>query len=193
MPYADPLKRKEYLRRYKLAHKEELAEREKKRYLRTYVPHPRPRVSNDHRRKRKAAAYRRYVVRHRNKVTAKQRRWRQSNAIRLNSEIRCRRRNDICFRLGLNLRSRVRMAVKRNQRAGSAVRDLGCNISEFKTHIESKFQIGMNWDNYGKWHLDHIIPLCKFDLSIRAQFLNAAHYTNYQPLWGADNCRKNKY
>ena len=52
----------------------------------------------------------------------------------------------------------------------------------------------MTWKNYGHdtWHLDHIIPLYKFDLTNKKQFLKACHYTNYQPLWAIHNYQKNK-
>ena len=30
---------------------------------------------------------------------------------------------------------------------------------KFKSYIENKFTEGMTWENYGKWHLDHIKPL----------------------------------
>ena len=193
MPYADPSKRKEYLRQYKLAHKKELAVRAHMRHLKTYVRHPRLQVSVEHKRNRKAKADKKYVTCNRSKVTDKQRTWRRANAIHLNTEIQLRKQTDVNFRLRVNLRRRVNAAVKRNQRAGSAVKDLGCTIPEFKLYIESKFSSGMTWENYGKWHLDHIIALCKFDLSIREQFLAGTHYTNYQPLWGKDNCRKNKF
>ena len=73
---------------------------------------------------------------------------------------------------------------------GSAVEDLGCSVPEFKDYIAGKFQIGMSWDNQGKWHLDHIKPLSAFDLNDRKQFLEACHYTNYQPLWASENLRK---
>lgn len=75
-------------------------------------------------------------------------------------------------------------------RNGSAVRDLGCSIPEFKTYIENKFVDGMSWDNHGEWHLDHIKPLASFDLTDRSQLLIACHYTNYQPLWAIDNLKK---
>jgi hypothetical protein len=52
----------------------------------------------------------------------------------------------------------------------------------------------MTWENYGngfgKWNLDHIIPLTAFDLTNREQYLSAAHYTNYQPMWALENTSK---
>jgi hypothetical protein len=67
---------------------------------------------------------------------------------------------------------------------------LGCSIPELMVHIEARFTDGMSWDNYGAWHLDHIKPLILFDLTVREHFLKAAHYTNLQPLWAADNISK---
>ncbi len=57
-------------------------------------------------------------------------------------------------------------------------------------YIETLFKEGMSWDNYGAWHLDYIKSLVLFDLTGREQFLQAAHYTNLQPLWAADNISK---
>lgn len=48
----------------------------------------------------------------------------------------------------------------------------------------------MSWDNYGKWELDHIQPLAKFDLTDPLQFAAAAHFSNYQPLWAKENASK---
>lgn len=101
-----------------------------------------------------------------------------------------KRRTDLYQRLKDNLRARLNMAVRGNIKSGSAVRDLGCSVEYFKAYIEDQFQEGMNWDNHGDWHLDHIKPLSAFDLSDRSQTLEACHYTNYQPLWAADNLRK---
>jgi hypothetical protein len=97
-------------------------------------------------------------------------------------------------RLRLLLRTRLNGAIKGRAKSGSAVRDLGCAIEEFKAYIEAKFLLGMTWENWGrgigKWHLDHIKPLAAFDLTDRGQFLIVAHHTNYQPLWWRDNIRK---
>lgn len=97
-------------------------------------------------------------------------------------------------RLGRRLRQRMYQAIiaSRGGRAGSAVRDLGCSVMEFRAHIEAQFQPGMTWGNWSPtgWHLDHKRPLAAFDLSDREQFLQACHYTNYQPLWASENLAK---
>jgi len=99
---------------------------------------------------------------------------------------------DINYKLKEILRSRIRNVIKKNKKAGSAVKDLGCTVEEFKTYLESKFQPGMTWENHGLngWHIDHIKPLASFDLTNRQQFLEACHYTNLQPLWAKDNIIK---
>jgi len=103
---------------------------------------------------------------------------------------RNRMANDIQYKLACNLRSRLYKVVKGNCKSGSAVRDLGCTIAELKDHLEKQFQEGMSWDNYGEWHVDHIVPLASFDLTDREQLLAACHYTNLQPMWGSENCSK---
>ena len=107
--------------------------------------------------------------------------------------------NDPVYKIRQNLRKRLNKAISIDQKAGSAVRDLGCSIEELKKHLESKWQLGMSWNNYGRkkdircWHIDHIIALANFDLSDREQFLKACHYTNLQPLWEDENQRKYKH
>ena len=103
---------------------------------------------------------------------------------------RDRYNNDSDYRLKVILRNRLRQSIKFHEKSGSAVSDLGCSIDELKKHLESKFTEGMSWDNYGKWHIDHIKPLASFDLSDREQFLRACHYSNLQPLWAKDNLIK---
>ena len=103
---------------------------------------------------------------------------------------RKRRAEDIQFRLAGNLRARLNNVMKGKAKNGSAVRDLGCSLGDLKQHLESQFAEGMTWDNYGDWHVDHILPLSAFDLTDRKQLLEACHYTNLQPLWAEDNIRK---
>jgi hypothetical protein len=109
--------------------------------------------------------------------------------IRKSSEYERKRvKTDPNFKLRKILRQRIRKLIK--NKSGSAVRDLGCSIEEFRKHIESKFKEGMTWENHGKWHLDHIKPLSLFNLLDREQFLQACHFTNLQPLWAEENLKK---
>ena len=104
--------------------------------------------------------------------------------------IKDKMKNDINFRISNLLRKRIGNVLKRNQKAGSTIKDLGCLVSELKIYLENKFYDGMNWENQGKWHIDHKKPLSKFDLTDRKQFLQACHFTNLQPLWAKDNLMK---
>jgi hypothetical protein len=98
------------------------------------------------------------------------------------------------IRLVRNLRRRLHHVLKDKCKIGSAVRDLGCTAEFLQQYLESKFKPGMFWDNYGagygKWNVDHIKPLCIFNLFERDQFLQACHYTNLQPLWFEQNLIK---
>jgi len=67
----------------------------------------------------------------------------------------------------------------------------GTTSNEFRAHIERQFTRKMTWENHGKvWHLDHIMPLSKFDLSDRNQLLIACNWQNFQPLLARKNLSK---
>lgn len=101
-----------------------------------------------------------------------------------------RRKEDVQFKLAINLRGRLSKIIRNNKRAGSAVKDLGCTLGELKNHLESQFTEGMTWDNYGEWHIDHMYPLSRVDLTNREEFLKVCNYKNLQPLWAIDNLKK---
>ena len=99
---------------------------------------------------------------------------------------------DLNFRLRMLLRGRIRSVMKtKNAKKNSKVYDLlGCSLESFKKHMENQFSSGMSWSNIGKWHIDHIYPLSKFDLTKFEEQKKAFHYTNIQPLWAKDNLQK---
>ena len=109
-----------------------------------------------------------------------------------NKKANLARKTSLKWRLGYTLRNRTRLAIKNNQKVGSAVLDLGCTVDQLKVYLESKFLPGMTWKNWSRagWHIDHIIPLKFFDLSNKEQFKKACHFSNLQPLWAVDNLRK---
>lgn len=99
-----------------------------------------------------------------------------------------KRLKNIDNRLLHNMRSRFYRAFKKEYVKGKTIENLGCNISEFKKYLSEKFVQGMTWDNYGKWEIDHIIPLSSAKTIEEAWKLN--HYTNLQPLWKKENRHK---
>lgn len=89
-----------------------------------------------------------------------------------------------------NLRARMRKVIKKGFKSGHSLSILGCSSQEWKVYLESKFTDGMSWENYGEWHIDHIVPCASFDLTKEEDQIRCFHYTNTQPLWKADNYKK---
>lgn len=123
--------------------------------------------------------------------------WKKANRNKVNAATRTREKirykTDIKFKLAKTLRNRFKEVLK-TKKSKSALKLLGCSLDEFKIHIEQQFQVGMTWDNHGQfgWHMDHIKPLCSFDLTDSEQVKQAFHYTNIRPLWWSDNLGRNK-
>jgi hypothetical protein len=115
---------------------------------------------------------------------------RKCNSLKTNEWIKQKRKNDDIFRFTNNTRTLIYNAL-RNQgysKKSKTHEILGCDFDLFKIHIENQFKSGMNWANYGKWHLDHIYPISKATSYEMALTLN--HYTNFQPLWASENIIK---
>ena len=139
---------------------------------------------------------RRYRAANLGKVRASSKRYRGENTEKVRDSIRSckykRLKADPTFKMLVSLRKRLYMAVKGGAKKGSAVRDLGCTIAEFWTHMESLFQPGMTRDNIGKaWEIDHVFPLSKAKvMECRVEFLAANNWRNLQPLTPKQNREK---
>jgi hypothetical protein len=100
-------------------------------------------------------------------------------------------------KLRLALRTRLRGAIDRAKMTRNTEYLVGCNYEELVRHIESQWQPGMSWDNYGsgdgEWSVDHRKPLAAFDLGDPEQQKSACHFTNLQPMWAVDNFKKNSF
>lgn len=69
---------------------------------------------------------------------------------------------------------------------------IGLNALELREWLESKWQDGMNWGNYGSlWVVDHIVPFRFFDLKNEEQLSICWNYKNLMPLYLKDNEKKN--
>lgn len=103
---------------------------------------------------------------------------------------------DASYAIGVNIRNLLSSWGVRKQGARRHVNRnmeilVGCSWEEFRVHISSQFRHGMNWENYGQWHLDHVVPLCRFDLT--KHLLPAFHYTNTRPVWADLHRQKSKW
>ena len=103
---------------------------------------------------------------------------------------KARLKTDPAFRILENCRNRLGLAVK--SKSGNTLSLIGCSGQKLKSYLESKFLTGMDWGNYGirGWHIDHIMPCSRFDLSLPEEQRKCFHFTNLQPLWAKDNFAK---
>lgn len=101
-------------------------------------------------------------------------------------------KTNVNFKLRMYLRSRIWSALKRNIKSAKTMKLIGCNIADLKIYLQKKFTKGMSWDNYGKWHVDHIKPCSAFDLSKPREQRKCFNWRNLQPLWAKDNYAKRK-
>jgi hypothetical protein len=68
---------------------------------------------------------------------------------------------------------------------------MGYTGKELREHLEKLFLGGMSWDNYGKWEIDHILPIASFPTNADIGEINAL--SNLRPLWKVENRKKWKY
>jgi hypothetical protein len=71
---------------------------------------------------------------------------------------------------------------------------VGWTLSDLMNHLAKQFKPGMSWDNYGEWHIDHIVPLSSFNMSSfeSIDFSRCWSLKNLQPLWRTENLSKPK-
>jgi len=108
------------------------------------------------------------------------------------SRIKSYKKMKNCYILKLkhNLRISVYRSFKKRGYTKKSKTELilGADWLTVKKHFERQFTKGMTWDNQGKWHIDHIVPLASAKTEEEVIKLN--HYTNLQPLWAEDNLKK---
>ena len=122
--------------------------------------------------------------------------WRRSNLDtareRQRGYMAQRRQSDPAFRFSQNVRATIGTALANGgaRKSSSSELYLGCSLDHFRRHIEAQFVDGMRWDNHGEWHLDHVRPCASFDLTKEADRLACMHWSNWQPMWAAENIGK---
>ena len=74
------------------------------------------------------------------------------------------------------------------------IRDYGYSPEELRKRILSKLKKGMTVDNYPTWHIDHVVPACRFRFTSYsdADFKRCFALENLQPLWARENLNKGR-
>lgn len=135
-----------------------------------------------------------YYLENKEKVSLQAKEYRLKNRESINKKYKEKYYQDPQMRIKTSLRARMNRVIKNRgiSKMGSVTKDLGCTSEVLVAHLEAQFQPGMSWDNYGStgWHIDHIVPLARFDLTKEEEFKKAVHYLNLQPLWAEENIKK---
>jgi len=88
-----------------------------------------------------------------------------------------------------NIRSRIYIALKQNK-VMRTIKYLGASSVEYLQWIFS-YTENYTLDNYGKeWHIDHVIPLSKFNLEDTEEQMLAFNWRNTMPLSAKENLSK---
>lgn len=148
-------------------------------------------AENGERKRQTNAAWK---ARNAEKVRQQAKDWWQANKER-GRQYAAQRRADPRKRLEEALRSGIynRMSREAGRKGRSKTFDLlGYGPAELAAHLERQFSKGMTWDNYGEWHIDHIVPVSTFsyDSFESDEFRAAWALTNLRPMWSADNISK---
>lgn len=109
----------------------------------------------------------------------------------------CRRhhrvwRNDPGHRLHRSMSALARRALGKSKAGWSWEKLVGYDLVTLRAHLERQFTKGMTWQNFGQWHVDHILPRASFQFASAEdpEFKACWSLTNLRPLWADDNLRK---
>jgi hypothetical protein len=172
--------RNEYFKQWREKNKQKVKERERAYYLKN---------------KEKISAYfKKYKAERKEHYANLNKKWFLNNKKRrqeyVNKRERHQRKTNPSFKIKTYMRVRIYAALKGINKAKKTMDFLGCTIEQLWIHLEKTFKPGMTRENYGKWHVDHIIPCASFDLTIDEQQAKCFHYTNLQALWAIENITK---
>ena len=162
------------------------------KFLRYYYKFLNKKKKKNNNKERRKLESKRYRDRHKEKLKIKRKeRWNRNKEKYL-EHARKRYKNDNQYRLCRILRARINKFISGKSKSTTTKELLGCSLEFFEIYLESKFQTDMTWDNHGQfgWHIDHILPPSRFDLTDPAEQRRLFHYTNLQPLWWKPNIEK---
>ena len=107
---------------------------------------------------------------------------------------RNRKASDPLYKLITNFRTAIWTVLKESNvdKYGHYFDVLQYSPEELINHLEKQFNDGMTWENYGKWHVDHKLPITSFNIQEMgdSEFIKCWALDNLQPMWGDENIKK---
>lgn len=94
------------------------------------------------------------------------------------------------------INSRMRNLMNKSLRGGkggiSWKEIAGYSVDQLVRHLEKQFVAGMTWGNMNHWHIDHIIPVSKFNYNSHQDpdFKKCWALSNLRPMWASENISK---
>jgi len=102
-----------------------------------------------------------------------------------------KRHNDPIFKFISNYRTRLIQALKKDNKVQHTNDYLGDNIVIIKSWLDFCFDDTMSWDNQGScWHVDHVIPVSRFELYTENDVIKCFNWKNLSPLTAKENLTK---
>ncbi len=179
---ANPEKKKAWSRQYRQNHLEEVRIKDREYRL----------THSEEKRK----ADRQYRIDHLEEIKAESRVYSHNNRTKINASRRVWQRNRILkdpkFKIARTMSREINHCL-RGKKNGHKWEDLvGYSLNDLTKHLERKMINGMNWENWGEWHIDHIIPISAFNFISPTDydFKRCWALKNLQPLWASENIRK---
>jgi len=111
---------------------------------------------------------------------------------RENARAREKYKNNPKFRLNDNISNGIRQSLNGNKNGIHWEKLVGYSLPDLKKHIEKQFLENMSWKNRNEWHIDHIIPISKFNFSKpnHTDFKKCWALKNLRPIWSLENIQK---
>jgi hypothetical protein len=89
------------------------------------------------------------------------------------------------------IRTRIYNCLRYKNKTKHSIDYLGCSSDDYLNWICS-YDESYNLENHGKmWHIDHVIPISKFNLDNELEQLIAFNWRNTMPLSSEENLKKN--
>ena len=141
--------------------------------------HHKVKIYNDNAKQYKADYYKAHKEEYREKHV----RYYQLNKEEIiNKQLNLRKQNPL-LRLRHSLSSNVNKSLSKHsmKKSNKTMKIVGLSLIDFRTYLESYFDIQMTWNNYGKWEVDHTCPLSQ--AKSEDELYKLWNYTNLRPMW----------